>query len=284
MLRAEGTRNNQSPAPGRCGRDRGRTNRALHSKSVGQVSSRTLPRSLSGRERHGAVRAWRFEMRGPDVTVPDEKREALLQLLAGYGPLRREQLRLKLLSKATLFARCAHYGAMNDYPLTPSAATTRPQSSLSTPTVSTRSDQAQNIRIHESTPVNSCSVGSAPWRWTRCFGGPSVVPASSSVVRTSAVERVAGRKVQDRERRRSPKCNIDRGVLDHFGKPLLSESVSGCRGFSWSPLVSYGRFSHAKSSSWSSAARTSSSYSITRSSLGSTYPRGASPRAYPIAR
>ena len=38
----------------------------------------------------------------PDVNIPGDKREALKQLLVGYGPYRRDQLRQKLLSKAAL--------------------------------------------------------------------------------------------------------------------------------------------------------------------------------------
>ena len=41
-------------------------------------------------------------MHGPDVAVSNEKREALTELLAGYGPYRRDLLRQKLLSKAAL--------------------------------------------------------------------------------------------------------------------------------------------------------------------------------------
>jgi len=41
-------------------------------------------------------------MRDPEVTVSDEKRRALTELMASYGPYRRDQLRLKLLSKAAL--------------------------------------------------------------------------------------------------------------------------------------------------------------------------------------
>lgn len=48
------------------------------------------------------------------------------------------------------FARCARYSATTDYPPPSSPATTRPPSSLSTPTVSTKSDQAQEWvgRLH----------------------------------------------------------------------------------------------------------------------------------------
>jgi hypothetical protein len=38
----------------------------------------------------------------PEVTISADKRAALTELLTGYGPFRRDQLRRKLLSKATL--------------------------------------------------------------------------------------------------------------------------------------------------------------------------------------